>query len=152
MAINGLEKDDRLQDREQKMRRFAMRVRIEGNATPANKVHRNEMPAVAVLRSQGKTADADAVEDLSASFTAPADATGIFGIIAKASQLGEIDRIVEISAVSLDGSTNAVTALSCGGAQAGLSPAGNVAIEIDSSANLASADLDILVVLEYYLK
>jgi hypothetical protein len=152
MAISGIEKDAALHDREIKTRRVALRARISGNATPASKVHRGEAPAVAVLRSQGKVAEADAVEDLSASFTAADDATGKFGVLLKASQLGDIDRIIGVSAVALDGGSATAALVSCGGAQAGLSPAGNVAIDVDSSKNLSSADCDVLLVLDYYLK
>lgn len=152
MAINGLEKDDRLQDRELKMREVAFRVRIQANATPASKVHQGEIANVAVIRSQGKTAQADAIEDLSASWTAAADATGIFGVLLKGDELGQVDRIISATITALDGSTTTVAGLSCGGLQAGLSPAGNIALQFDSSLSLAAANVDVIVDLKYYLQ
>lgn len=151
MAISGLEKDSALNDREIKTRRVAFRARIKGNASPANKSLQGEIPNVAIIRAQGQTAAADAVENLSASFATAADATGIFGVLLQASQLGNIDKIISVAAVALDGGTAAATLVSAGGAQDGLSPAGNVAIDVDSSKNLASADCDVLIVLDYYL-
>lgn len=152
MATSTLEKDSSFQDRLLKTRRLAFRVRVEGNATPADKVDRQELPNVAVLRTEGKTAEADAIEDLSADWTTADDGTGVFGVLIKASELGEVDRIVEITATALDGGTVAATALDAGGAQDGLSPEGNIAVELDSSVDLSAADCDILLVVEYYLK
>lgn len=152
MATSRLEKDPSYQDRLIKQERASFRVRIQANATPASKVHQQELSAVAVLRSQGKTAEADAVEDLSASWTAAADATGIFGVLIKASQIGAVDRIVAVAVTALDGSTTTATPLACGGLQAGLSPAGNIAIQMDSSLSLAATNCDVILTVEYYLQ
>ena len=155
MAISALEKDSMLQNREMKQRRYSFRVRIKGNATPANKVLEQELPNINIVRAQGQTANADAVEDLHASFTTASDSTGKYGLLLPATQIGSVDRIVPsaIKVDALDGSTTTAVALSCGGVQNGISPGGNIAIDMSTSNDLSNpaTQMDVIVTIEYYL-
>lgn len=154
MAISALEKDSSLQNREMKQRRYSFRVRIKGNSTPASKTLEQELPNVCVVRAQGQTATADAIEDLSASFATATDSTGVFGLLIKGTQIGPVDRIVpsSIKVDPLDGGTCTITPVSAGGVQNGISPGGNLAFDMNSSLDLSSGStqLDVLVTLEYY--
>lgn len=115
MPTSTLKARPDLNDRLLKTNRLIFDFTIVGDATPANKTHRVDLPS-AVLRTQGKTAEADAIEDLSASFTTAEDTTnGVFGVLvqtgpatAKACTLTEITSVSASEAVTLINGTNTI--------------------------------------------
>lgn len=151
MALSRFENNVAVADHQLSFRDLQFVIDITANATPANKVHSSELPGVAVLRTEGKTAEADAVEDLSASFTTAADndsGDSQFGLILKGSELGAIERVYEVELTDLAGNATslAVTPASSDYLTAG----GNIALDIAGTGlNLASESAEILVKVKY---
>ena len=155
---------ERILDRVSKLRTVVMRIKITGNATPADKVHRPDLgEEVVVLRSKGKTTDADAIEDLSAVFTTAADAANsVFGMILRKELtedqfdgFGEIERVVDATAVDLAGNATSLTLLLLDGTGVtrGLTDDGNMAIQITGTGlNLTNENADIQLTVRYLLK
>lgn len=137
-----------------KQRKLLFEVEITANATPADKRHASDLPGVALLRTEGKIADADAVEDLSSDFTAAADNSSgdsQFGILIDASKLqGNIDKVYS---VSVSEQTALSTGLTVAAAQSDfLTSGGNIAIDIAAAGlNLESESPRLLVEIEYLL-
>ena len=137
-----------LQDRFLKQRRLVFEFDITANATPASKVHGDDLPGHVVLRSEGKTADADAIEDLSASFTTAVDATnGIFGCIVYG--LDSIRKVHSITFSERGAATGTAIAMTKLGT-AGLSAGGNIAFELTmTGTDLATESVAGFVSVEY---
>lgn len=138
-----------LNNHQLKQERLVFEVAITAHATPASKKHHVDIPTVVTLRTEGKTADADAIEDLSADFTAAADnATGdsVFGILV--SEIADLDKVLKITVseqTSLATSL-AVTKLGTNGKTA----EGNIAFEVAGTGlNLASESPTLLVEIEF---
>lgn len=148
------EKDSAVMNHRIKQRKLLLEVDIVANATPADKGHGSDLPAVVVLRSEGKIADADAIEDLSAEFTAAADnAAGDsqFGIVIDGSKLeGDIDKVYSVSVVE---QTSLATSLTVAPASSDYKTAGgNIAIDITGTGlNLESESPRFLVEVEYLI-
>lgn len=123
-----------------KQERLVFEVSITGNATPANKVHASDIPGVAVLRTQGKTAEADAIEDLSAQVPAPNDATGVFAILINDPS---VKKFLKASVTPSSGTATVVKEISLGE---------RLIVEVDSSIDLSAANLTLLVELDYVKK
>lgn len=124
-----VQKNSTLEHQYLKLRRLVFDFSITANATPASKVHASDLPGVCFLRTQGKTAEADAVEDLSASFTTPDDeSTGssVFGVLI--SQLELIEKIYSIEVVEQTALSTSLTVTSLG--TRGLTAGGNIAFNI----------------------
>lgn len=131
---------------------LVFRFSITANATPASKVHIVDIPSVVYLRTQGKTAEADAIESGISWTTAVDNSTGSsdFGVLI---DLGNNDarkvemvRLTEISNVSASESVTGPGAV----ADAYLTAGGNIAIEIAASGlNLASESPEFLLEVVY---
>jgi hypothetical protein len=140
MAIEFDSDNAGLHSHKLKNNRMSFQVTVGANATPADKTHSSDAPSAAYLRTEGKTADADAVEDASSSFTAPADATGIFGVLFDDPS---VEKVYSAS-VSADSGTVAL------GAQgASVTAEGRVAIDLDSSLDFSSAGATFTITLDY---
>lgn len=124
-----------------KQTRLVAQVSIDSNATPASKVHGSDIPGVLFVRSEGKTAEADAVEDISGLVTAPVDATGKFAILLDEADLDKF----YVKSVSADVGSISVVA-------SGLTPEGRIYIDLDSDQTLASQDLVVTVQLDFKRK
>lgn len=74
-------KNAQLHEHNLRYTRAVFEVEILANATPASKKHIVDIPGSVYLRSQGKTSEADAVENLSAQVSAPVDSSGKFAIL-----------------------------------------------------------------------
>lgn len=122
-----------LHDHRLKQQRLVFQTTVTANATPADKVHSVDIPSSVILRTEGKTADADAVEDLSAQVPAAADATGIYAILVDIQPS-------KLYSVSVTGAS--VT-------QSGLSTGGRILIEVDSANNLSTTDDTLTIEIEY---
>ncbi len=131
---------------------------VTSNATPANKQQSSDIPGVSILRTQGQTAAADAIETLA--WTAPSDATGLIGVYLSIGttvtpSLGPVPTMEDYadkvySVVVQNAATNAVIAATGpGGSAAFLTPLGNIAIEVPSGVNLATTSLTLNVIVNY---
>lgn len=126
----AFEKNSMVHDYQLKSKKLAFEVAITAHATPASKVHDSDLPGVAILRSEGKVADADAVETVS--FTTAVDATNcVFGIILKASELGSLKKVKQIKVTELTSTGSAVAVTKHG--TRGLTTAGNIAFSVTST-------------------
>lgn len=143
------------QDHLLKQERLVFNFSIVGNATPANKKQAQDIPGLVVLRMQGQTAAADAIETLA--WTSPVDnSTGdsVFGILLNLTQNG-VDQDIADKVYSV--SLTEVTAVSAsealsgpGGSASYLTAEGNIAIEVAATGlNLASESPTFTVVVEY---
>jgi hypothetical protein len=146
--INSVVENEQL-----KTRTLAVSIAITASATPASKTVETNLPGVAYLRTEGKTATADAVEDLSSDFATAADATGVFGLLLDGSKLNA-DDVSEVLAVRADVSngvgTLAVSSPS-GGSEvtAYLTTDGNIAVDLDSNQNLTTTDINAVIFVTY---
>lgn len=133
-----------------KSQRLVAELSIESNATPADKEHRVDVPGLMVLRTEGKTADADAVETITWT-TAVDNSTGnsVFGLLLdldenKASKVYSVT-LTEVTSVS---TSEAVTGPN--GGSSFLTSEGNIAIEVAATGlNLESEDPTFRVEVEY---
>lgn len=114
-------------------------VTVKANATPASKLHVTDIPSVAVLKTQGKTAEADAIETYTSS-PALADATGVFEVLID--QLCE--KIYEVRVVAASVGTATISAAKSAGER--------IIIELDSDQNLATTDLTLTLEVKYKKK
>jgi Ice-binding-like len=83
---------------------------ITGNATPANKTQTSDLPGMAILRMQGQTAAADAIES-DFTWTTPVDnssGNSVFGILLFLDG-NEAEKLYDISVTPALGTVNAVT-------------------------------------------
>lgn len=117
-------------DQQLKHKRLCFEVSITANATPASKEHASDLPGVCILRTEGKTAEADAVEVV-AFTTADDEATGnsVFGILLKGAELGSIKKVLKISVSESSTALSTALAVTKHGT-GGLSSGGNIAFSI----------------------
>lgn len=150
---NSNAKDSLVSSRLDKTRELVVECTITGNATPASKIHSSEISGTLILRTEGLTAEADALEDLSASFTTAADnATGdsVFGIILKGENLpnNAIDKVLEVSVTEQTALSTALVATKV--TTDWLTSEGNIAIDLAGAGlNLASESPTLLVKIIY---
>lgn len=135
MSIDFKKKSE-LQDHQLKQTRMVFEVSITANATPANKSHIVEIPGCTVLRTEGKTAEADAIENLTGQVTAPVDATGIFALLVdeKASKFHKATVTPSVGTITVTKS---------------ISTGGRLLLDMDSNQDLSTTSLTLLVELEY---
>ena len=156
--------NERLLDRSIKTRTIAMRLQITGDATPADKVHIPDLGSeLIILRTEGKTATADAIEDLSAVFTTPVDAAdAVFGVLCRKEVttdgndgFGTVTQVLDVVAYDRAGTATTldIDLLDGTGVSNGLTDDGNIAFEITTTGlNLAAENADITVILRYLVK
>jgi hypothetical protein len=137
-----------------KQERLVFNFSITGNATPANKTQAQDIPGLVVLRMEGQTAAADAIETLA--WTAPVDnnaGDSIFGILLNLNQdIGEniADKVYSVSMVEVTNLSTSEVLTGPGGAASYLTAEGNIAIEVAATGlNLASESPTFTVVVEY---
>lgn len=137
MAIDFRADKDVLHDHLLKQMHVVFQVSITASATPADKVHASDLPGIAVLRTEGKTATADAIEDLSSTFSTADDGTGVFGILID----DAIAKKFHIASVTPSSGTIDVTK--------GISSEGRPYLDLDSSVDLSAASLTLVCELVY---
>ncbi len=114
-----------------KHERLVTKFTITGHATPASKTHLTDLPGILILRTEGKTATADALE--SVTFTTAVDATNAcFGLLIDGSELGSIKAVKSVIAVQTvaTGTAIVVRAPNSGIHTAHLTSGGNIAVEL----------------------
>lgn len=140
--------------------RLVFNFSIVGNATPANKGQAVDIPGLVVLRTEGQTAAADAIETLA--WTAPVDnsaGNSVFGILLNLSQpisatldtdADIADKVYSVSMVEVTSVSASEALTGPGGSASFLTADGNIAIEVAATGlNLASESPTFTVVVEY---
>lgn len=130
--------------------RLCCNFSITANATPANKQQQVDVVGLEVLRMQGQTAAADAVELLT--WTAPTDNTAgnsIFGMLLNLDEnIADTVYCVTLREVTSLGTSYVVTGPN--GSASFLTAAGNIAIEVAAlGLNLSSESPTFNLVVEY---
>lgn len=130
-----------------KTRELVVECTITANATPASKKHSSDIPGTLILRTEGLTADADALETL-AFTTAVDNSTGdsVFGIILKGANLPN-NAIEKVLSVVVTEQTALATSLAVSKVGSSfLTAEGNIAFNIAGTGlNLASESPTLLV-------
>jgi hypothetical protein len=130
--------------------RLVMDFSIVANATPALKGQAADIPGLEVLRTQGQTAAADAVEAIT--WTAPVDnsaGNSVFGLLLNL-DLDKADKVYSVSVTEVTALATSIAVSGPNGAASYLTPAGNIAIEVAGTGlNLASESPTFRVVVEY---
>jgi hypothetical protein len=131
--------------------RLVFNFSIVGNATPASKKLSVDIPGCVILRCEGQTAAADAVETLA--WTAPVDnnaGDSIFGILLNLDE-NIADKVYSVSLTEVTAvSTSEVLTGPGGVAGAYLTDEGNIAVEVAATGlNLASESVTFTMVVEY---
>lgn len=143
------EQNSGLHDRLLKSRRLHARIRVTGNATPANKTHNPELPEAIKLKTEGKDdvtgSDAAASTDMGAKV----DANGTLGVLLLASEIGNIERVLGSSVKPTDGGSCTIADVNTGTTSYGLTAAGNIALDLDSSRSMATQDIDVTISIDY---
>lgn len=123
-----------LHDEKLKHKKVVFEFSITANATPASKKTYSDLPGIAYVRTEGLVAAADAIEDLSATFTTADDentGNSVFGLLIRggADYLGQISKVLKISVSETSTALSTALAVTKHGT-GGLSAGGNVAFSI----------------------
>lgn len=137
--MNVLKPKTRHNDHNLKTEILVFGVSITANATPALKVHASDLPGVAVLKTEGKSTEADAIETYTSS-PALADATGIIEVLID----DKCNKIYEARVVSASAGTATITAAKTANDR--------IILKIDSSLILSSASVDLVLEVKYLAK
>lgn len=137
----NFKKKAQLHEHYRKLQRIVADATIVSDATPADKKHATDLPGVVYLRTEGKTAQADAIENTSADVTEADDEGGVFGVLIDTAEDKATKLYPTISVVPSTG-TIAITA-------SGITPEGRIWLDLNSSVNLSSADLTITIAIDY---
>lgn len=137
MASSLLEIDSALQDRIVKTVTVPLRVKVVGNATPALKVVSSDLPSVALIVTAGQAAAPAGVTTVS-----PVDATGLYSVVLDAAAVGKVLKVLKVDVINVTGTHTAAISLS----------GGSVVIDIDSSADLTSANSEVQLIIHYSKK
>lgn len=144
-------KDEVVQNRQLKVQRLSIPLLITGNATPASVVPRNDEPARLFLQTEGVnqiTAALATNETATFSTGAPTDATGIFRCLVRINE--SIEKVVGAYCQNrVDGSFEPCSLGSATGITTGSGGGKSIMLSVDSDVNLASANLDACLVVEY---
>lgn len=130
--------------------RLCCNFTITGNATPANKTQQQDVVGLVVLRMQGQTAAADAVEALT--WTTPVDNSGgnsVFGILLDLDE-NKADKVYCITLTEVSNLSTSEVVTGPNGSSSFLTAEGNIAIEIAAlGLSLASESPTFNLVVEY---
>jgi hypothetical protein len=145
------EKNSDLHDRLLKTRRLHVRVRITGNATPANKTHTPEMPSLVKIKTEGKDDVTGTDSAASTDMGAKVDANGTVGVLLVGGDdgIGNVDRALGSTVTPTDGGTCTVASVNTGTTAYGKTASGNIALNLDSSLSLAATDVDVTITIDY---
>lgn len=146
---HSFEQNASLQNHSLTQERLVFEFSITSNATPASKSHHVDIPGVVTLRTEGKTSEADAIEDLSGSFTTPDDdnaGDSVFGLLI--SEIEDLDKVYKITVTEQTALAASIAVTKLG--TNGKTSEGNIAFEIAGTGlNLASESPRFLVEIEY---
>lgn len=133
--MESLEKGSDVQNRLLKLKSIALQVKVAGNATPASKVRSSDLPGAIFIICQGQTSDAPS----GVSYVAPDDATGKYSVIFDSADFGEISKVYRAAVENVTGTHTIAASLSNG----------YLVLDIDSSADLTSADSELKIFVDY---
>lgn len=128
----ALKSNAALEDHMLRVQRLTANFTITAHATPASKIHSVDIPGVIVLRTQGKTADADAIED-GITWTTADDKDGsgdsVFGVVVN---LGEniADKVYSVTLTEVSTVSTSEALSSPTGVTSYVTENGNIAFEI----------------------
>jgi len=146
-------KDELVQNRQLKVQRVSIPLLITGNATPASVVPRNDEPARLFLQTEGVnqiTAALDTNETATYTVATPADATGVFRLLFKVKE--SVEKVACAYVVNrIDGTFEPCFLGSATGITTGSGGGKSIMLGCDSDVNLASADLNACLVVEYVI-
>lgn len=137
--MSMFEKNSVLHDVKLRTREIKFEVTVVGNATPASKGLASDLPGPCVLRANGLTAAADAIEVVA--FTAPVDSlNSIFGVLLQGGrdQMGKIKKVLDVRVVETSTATTSGITVTKHGTN-GLSAGGNIAFSITATGATFSA-------------
>lgn len=152
MSVSHLESNPVVEEQLIKVVTLTFELDIVGDATPACKVHSGDLAGIAVLRSEGKTAVADAVEACVCYVTAVDATNAVIGVILDAGKLsGDIQKVLDIQVIDQDGTGTAIVVAKHG--TRGLTAGGNVAFSVTGTGiDLASESPTYLIEVKYKIK
>lgn len=139
------DKNAAVNDYHVKSERLCVPLAIVHNAVPASKSNSNDLPAAMALDLEGQLA-ASAI-DAGCNFTAPVDATGIFGVLL--SQLGSVEKLLKVELIDLSSGTAAVSRK--GASSSGVTASKNIAVSVDWSGDLSATDLSATLCVDYII-
>lgn len=145
------EKNSDLHDRLLKSRRLHVRVRVTAAATPANKTHTPEIPDAVKVKTEGKDDVTGTDSAGSTDMGSKTDADGTLGVllVGSADGIGAVDRVHGSSVTPTDGGTCTIASVNTGTTSYGKTAAGNIALNLDSSRDLSSENLDVTITVDY---
>lgn len=145
------ERNQVLNDYNLKEKSLCAEFTITGNATPASKVHGvPELPGVLLLRTQGKTAEVDAVETVAYTTADDGPTNSVFGVMIRGgtSYLGTIKKVLLIRVTDRGGTATSLAVTAHG--TSGLTTGGNIAFSIAGTGlDLEAENADIVVEVEF---
>lgn len=153
-SASVLSQNSTLNDYDLKQKRLCAEFTITGNATPASKVHGiPELPGVLLLRTEGKTAEVDAIETVSYA-TADDESSGnsVFGIMIRGgdSYAGTIKKVLQMRLTDRGGTATSLAITAPSGTTVGLTTGGNMAFNIAGTGlRLDTENADIVVTVDY---
>lgn len=144
-------KDEVIQQRQLKVQTVCIPLAITGNATPASVVPRNDEPARLFLQTEGVNQITAALStNETATFTtgAPTDATGIFRCLVKVYE--PLEKVMGARVVNrVNGSFDPCSLGSATGITTGSGGGKSIMLSVDSAVNLAAANLDACLIVDY---
>jgi len=147
-----LESNSQLQDHLLKSRSLVFECSVTHHATPASKVHHVDVPGVVMLRTKGKVAEVDAIEDLSALAATAVDATNCQFVIF-ITDLGSIDKVSKVSVIDKKGTGSGMVVVDLDGSgsiDGFLTAGGNIAIDVTGTGiDLETEDPTFVVKVDY---
>ena len=150
-SASVFEQNQVLNDYNCKEKRLCAEFTITGDATPADKEHGvPELPGVMLLRTQGKTAEVDAIETVAYTTADDGPTNSVFGVMLRGGDegLGDIKKVLLIRVTDRSGSATSLAVTPHG--TSGLTTDGNIAFSIAGTGlDLEAENADIVVEVEY---
>lgn len=152
-SASVFEQNQVLNDYNVKQKRLCAEFTITGNATPASKTHGvPELPGVMLLRTQGKTAEVDAIETVTFTTADDGPTNSVFGVMLRGGTngLGTIKKVLLIRVTDRSGSATSLAVTAATGTTSGLTTGGNIAFNVSGTGlDLEAENADIVVEVEY---
>lgn len=141
-----LKQNATMENQVRRTQRLVFEIAVEnGNSTPADKLQASDMSAAALLRTEEKTAEADALETLDSNyFSTAADSTGIFGLLIDTAA-NPPEKIYKVELTQRESGKTLV--LGTKGAK--ITPEGRISLDLDTSSDLRTENLTATVAVEY---
>lgn len=136
---NTFKKKAEYQDHLLRQTRLVMGATVVANAVPASKTHVTDVPGMSYLRTEGKTAEADAVESLTAQVAAPVDSTGVCAVLLDE----QVEKVYKVTVTPSVGTATAALTISTGG---------RMIVALDSNQDLSTTSVTFTLEVEYKAK